>query len=293
MKDIIFHADHHFMIGDGHRRDGKPCQDHALSEIRGSYALATVSDGCSGGGQTDIGARLVSLATANAVAEERDDTPDGKTAERVRARRGVILRHAQDLLRLDTADMLATSIYTLIGTEGGYVSVHGDGIVAYRLRDGILVAHRFEWADNTPFYPAYRNGALDSFVGAHGADLEAKRLTEHGFVRNTEGRWSEFHTKEYSLREGIDGIVIPFDRMEIEDIETIAVMTDGLTQVGATDWKDVVASFLDFRNHTGMFVKRRMEREMIARQKRGEVPYDDLAMAVIHVGMTEMEIEND
>jgi hypothetical protein len=45
-----------------------PCQDYALSGVTRHLAYAVVADGCSSGGKTDIGARVLALATAIALA---------------------------------------------------------------------------------------------------------------------------------------------------------------------------------------------------------------------------------
>ncbi len=63
-------TDHTFQIGLQHLQTGKPCQDFALSgTIADDLVYAIVSDGCSSGGMTDIGARLMVLATKRAIIE--------------------------------------------------------------------------------------------------------------------------------------------------------------------------------------------------------------------------------
>lgn len=286
MNTMKFTADHHFMIGEAHLGDGKPCQDHAQSGTYDDRAFAVVSDGCSSGGQTDIGSRLVTLATTKAIRNERmeqDNGPNIHAPYRIRAHQEALLAGARDLLGLDDTDLLATSLYTFIGPGGGYVSIHGDGIVAFRLENDTIIVHRFEWTGNMPYYPAYRNGTLDSFIEAHGSDLEAYRLTEECFVKTPDGEWRRFRTEEHTLKSGVDGIIIPIERATLEETKLLAVISDGITQVDGAEWTDVIDGLLSCKNHKGSFMKRRAQREIEARRKRGETPYDDIGIAAIHI----------
>ena len=70
-----FHADCSFHIGAQHLRLGLPNQDYALAGNLDDRAYVVVSDGCSSGGRTDIGARLVSLAAARALREQYEVDP--------------------------------------------------------------------------------------------------------------------------------------------------------------------------------------------------------------------------
>ena len=66
---IKLHTDHYFHIGDTHLTAGKPCQDYAISSVDNNAAFAVVSDGCSTGGDTDIGSRIIALSTITALRE--------------------------------------------------------------------------------------------------------------------------------------------------------------------------------------------------------------------------------
>ena len=61
-----------FAIGASHVATGKACQDYTLSRASDTYAYAIVSDGCSSGGMTDVGARVLALATATAIRATND-----------------------------------------------------------------------------------------------------------------------------------------------------------------------------------------------------------------------------
>ena len=62
-----FYVDDYFHIGQMHLGSGKPCQDYSFSGIIDEGAFAIVSDGCSTGRHTDVGARIIVLSTVNAI----------------------------------------------------------------------------------------------------------------------------------------------------------------------------------------------------------------------------------
>ncbi|MEI7750088.1 MAG: protein phosphatase 2C domain-containing protein [Candidatus Moraniibacteriota bacterium] len=281
------HTDHHFQIGEWHLRSGMPCQDYALSETYGHIAFGIVSDGCSSAGSTDIGARLLTSATAAALREIREfgETIAPETAiGYVRARQKEILDAAGSLLRVGQDDLLATCIHAYVDEHRGIVLVQGDGVVAIRLNNGNTIAHRLEWDGNMPFYPAYRNGRLDRFVEAHGADIDADRLTEDCFVSDGSREWKPFFSaRRHSLKAGMGGIRIDIGPELLEETEFIALFTDGITQIDRIDWKDAISEFLAFRHVAGAFAKRRIMRGIEGMRKAGSVQQDDIACAVIRI----------
>ena len=281
------HTDHYFHIGATHQRAGKPCQDYAYSESDTRTAFAIVADGCSSGGNTDIGARLLALTTASALRDIRDfrETLSPEIAsEYVRDRQKNIIDQTGIMLDIGQDDLLATCLYAFVGNGHASILVQGDGVVAIRFRNGNIIAYRFEWDDNMPFYPAYRNGRLDRFVEAHGADISAKRLTEDGWLLDGTGRWSPFFSpRRHSLREGMEGIRLEIGAEWFDEIEFVTLFTDGIAQIDGSDWKEAIETFLRFRSATGAFAKRRMMRGLEEIGKTGSFPQDDIACAIIRM----------
>jgi len=279
------HADRYFHIGESHIRSGSPCQDYAIAESSETASFAIVADGCSAGRETDIGARLVTLAASNALREEIAFPgclgPEASSAF-VREWQESILRDAGRMLQLHEDDLLATSLHAYANGHHAYAFVQGDGLVAIRLRNGSTIVHRFEWDDNMPFYPAYRDGRLDRFIEAHGSDIDAKRLTEECMIRDFDGNWKPFFgTRRHSLGDGISGIRIDIGPELYEETECIALFTDGVMQITDVSWQDAVTEFLAFRHTKGEFLKRRVMRGLDGMRKRGAVPFDDIACAIL------------
>lgn len=294
---VTLYTDSYFHVGMKHLTSGMPCQDYAIAKSEKDFAYAIVSDGCSSGRHTDVGARMISLSTAKSLQEHWNihqcvDVEKGSIE--VETRQNIVLAGVQEALGLISQDMLATCVYAFITPHGGWVHVAGDGAVIVKYRDGRILLRNYEWQGNMPYYPAYKNGSLKSFIKAHGGNVTALRLFEEEW-HVTDGEQKAVGGNLHALSEGMQGITIAVTREEIEnDIEFIAVFSDGVTQIDGMDWKDAVVKFLAFKNTTGAFAKRRMIRGIKDAQKVGKGPIDDIAYAVIRVDQgAEEEIDHD
>lgn len=263
------HADSYFAIGAAHLTAGMPCQDYALSTSIKDGVCAVVSDGCSTGGRTDIGARIVALATASSL-----NVPANNFTQ--------LIRNAQGSLGLNLSDMLATRLYAVayLNLYAGLYVV-GDGVAVIRDRRGTVTMTKLEWEENTPFYPAYlASSSFDEFVLRHGGDLSAPRLRAHRVTLNQGKKlaWSG----DLSLGSGISGFADPVVSSS-SDIDFLAVFSDGITQVDNVPWDEAVTECLAFKNTSGEFLKRRMMAAIRRWKTVGRGPIDDISGAVIHV----------
>jgi hypothetical protein len=279
-----FFTDHYFQIGHTHYTAGKPCQDHALSETFYENAAAIVADGCSTGGNTDIGARIVTLATLEAIRDHADTRTSLDSASvGILARQQQLLRTTRPILGLAPKDMLSTCAYMLLTPQGGVAQVEGDGVVAVKYLSGSMHMRRYDWVDNTPFYPSYEGQDLEAFIRVHGNDLGAERLRCVDMFRESSGAWQEPHTSAYTLEQGLSGVEMRFSPKELEEIEYIAVFTDGVTQIKEMPWQEAVVELLSFKNPAGEFAKRRMIRGLKDFARQGREPLDDIAVAVTRI----------
>ena len=275
-------TDSFFHIGEQHVQSGLPCEDYALAHAHGDMAYAIVSDGCSSGGRTDVGARVLAHATARALLlewEQPFSQVNDVFLKAIEMRTECILGSGRELLALDTQDMLATSVLAMVSPRGGCARVFGDGVVGRMYKDGTAVLSLFSWHENMPYYPAYTQGALEAFVSAHGGDISSVRLTEERVtIRDTV---CTTETIPYSLGEGIRGVSILIPEHEISTLVALAVFSDGVTQIEGVHWVDTVQQFLAFRSTTGAFVKRRMIRQLKEYVRSSRRSFDDIAGAVI------------
>jgi len=291
---VLLSTDHHFSIGQEHVTSGKPCQDHALSVSDGSMACAVISDGCSTGGETDMGARVLTFASVAAIrayhARRMDVTyipspnEPGIVAE-VGARQHLVLSTVRRALGLARNDMLATCGYAFVTNEGGVVHLAGDGVIATKLRDGTIIMSKFDWG-KVPFYPQYREEAGGvGYVREHG-DLGTAALTEEQwtYIPGCEKQFLHGGDIAWTVEEGMKGITRLLTRESISDeLEAVSVFTDGVLRVDGVDWRDVVVGLMDFKTTKGLFVKRRLNGALKDFRKRGKGPMDDIAYAVVLV----------
>lgn len=256
-----------------------------MSGSNETLACAIVSDGCSTGRHTDVGSRILTLSTLQAI---RDHVKaSGGTLSTavvsITSRQQQIIGTTRLILGLERIDMLATCGYVYLTQHGGFAHVQGDGVVALKYRDGQILMSRYEWADNTPFYPSYGDGDLNKFVEAHGGNLDAVRLSSTTVIQKLDGSCTQVDSKGYTLSQGLEGVLFQILEKDLDQIEFVAVFSDGVTQVDHVDWKEAVSAFLSFKNTAGDFAKRRMIRGIKDMQQTGKGPVDDISYAVVKI----------
>lgn len=294
------HTDHYFHIGTAHHIAGKPCQDYALSGVYGSIACAVVSDGCSTGRHTDVGARILTLSTLQAICDHAKASNGAldTAVVSITSRQQQILSTVRIVLGLERNDMLATCGYVYLTPKGGFVHIQGDGVIALKWRNGFIKMFRYEWDNNTPFYPSYGDGDLQKFATAHGGDWNAVRLWQTEVLRDALGNYTEERKNGFTLREGLEGITLNITQQELEELDFVAVFTDGVTQIGklnssdSLDWRDAVQEFMAFKTPAGEFAKRRMIRGIKNLNESGKGPIDDISYAVVRIELVSEEGES-
>jgi hypothetical protein len=279
-----FYTDHYFHIGYGHLNSGKPCQDYSLSGVYNDMAYAIVSDGCSTGGNTDVGSRIISFSTKSILKDYwlLNKDIDFNISE-INLRQKIAISNSRINLDLKTNDLYATCNYIYLSKNRGFIHTQGDGVIAIKYLDGNIEMYRLDWQNNMPYYPAYAEMELENFIIAHGNDLNKKVLKK-------EGNYDK-EIEELTLKDGINGSVIPI--FNIENIEFIAVFSDGITQIENCDWKDEVCNFMAFKSLSGEFLKRRMINAIKTSKQKGNGPLDDISCAVIRIDHKDGEINDN
>lgn len=272
------YTDHAFHIGKPHLTGGTPCQDYALSGLCGDAAYAIVSDGCSSGRETDVGARLVAHAMKMELCEKGSTI---KTLAGIQAR----LPTASNMWGFEEQDLLATCVSAYITDGFVRIRMFGDGVFAFKFKNGAVDMHQYEWNKNAPFYPAYwTHKAFDAFVAFHSDEphpLLGRRALfrlDGTVVRNV---------KAHSISEGVYDLqarLTPWELRHHDGLEYVAVFTDGITQVDGLSWEDAVRQLLLFKTIEGSFAKRRLMRVVKDAEKNGRGCLDDIAYAVIRIG---------
>lgn len=272
-------VDHAFHIGEQHLRRGIPAQDYTLTGKRtDGIPFAVVSDGCSSGGATDIGARLVALATKRALSEAK--TVD---ARQINAERDLYLETYRRTLHLTSHDMLATSLWAIMDFESLTISVTGDGVFAL-IFDDHTPPYFYEvcWDKNTPYYPSYRlSGVDEGFKKLHDNPTPLSIVTAR-----TDGIATELtNQNEYHIEPGMQGLTFTFNRetnVFASQIIGAVLFSDGVTQVDNYTTAEVVAGLTSFKSVTGQFFTRRLNRFLQDTKKRGYGPQDDISGAALY-----------
>ena len=270
-------VDSYFQIGQVHLRTGVPCQDYADVNISEDRAQIVVSDGCSTAGKTDIGSRLA--VRSRLYNPSADASIEHMIALKV-------------MLSLDLRDLYSTCLYAYINKEGrGNINISGDGVVVFKCKNNKLIAFKYEWEDNRPYYTIYScsKQLTESFIQDHGGDKYAFKFKKETW-KYEDGTWGQDSYGWYTLDEGMTGVNIELSEelIEKEEIEYIALFTDGLVNFTDLSWKDACVDLLDFKSTAGVFLKRNMI--FILREIQKEhMMKDDIAGAIIHIMRCEDE----
>jgi Protein phosphatase 2C len=287
---MAYHMDSYFAIGKQHANEGKPCQDYAIACVEGDTAIAVVSDGCSTGGMTDVGARIVAHSVLKMVKDKPGfDFLCRKNHEfhwAIPSHRW-IYDSAQGL-SLKDEDLYATSLLIRACEESLKVHILGDGVVAHKFQDGSIWARRYEWDKGAPYYPIY---SPQEFVDqVSDGDWDALSCSAEDYRYSPSKKEWILHEKQaLTSREGIHGFSPWISKPKTSSFsqEFLAVFSDGVTQIKDVDWKDAVFQLLDFKNTTGQFVKRRMMKAL-----KTMTPLDDISCAVLRIS-ADADNDND
>jgi hypothetical protein len=277
------HADAYFRIGNAHQRNGLPAQDYALATTHEHTARIVVSDGCSGGKRTDVGARILahSIHESLVATTKSDSILSFAQASAVIERAESLSRASAHLLGLDSKDMRATGMVAQIGDTGGFALVLGDGVIGIARADGSIECLEVVWQENIPYYPAYRSyGLTRQFIEEHGGNDSAPRILVRRTTETSDGR-RDTTEEQRTLKEGVDGIYIAIPETELQSIRALGLFSDGVSQISGVDTVTAVRAMLTFPTKKGVFLVRTMKHVLASYERNGNIPQDDVSGAVI------------
>lgn len=286
---MTLRTDHSFHIGEQHLKNGKPAQDYALSgKLSENLAYAIVSDGCSSGGMTDIGARLMTLATKEALTgytEIADILTLEDPIATVNGRRDELFESYRNALGLDYRDLLATSVWMVSSKDMALAHITGDGVVAFQHEYDLRIEHT-KWAQNRPYYPVYKLASMnEDYEAMFAADPEPFTVVCES-TSPGQGGVPDGYLSNLSVKVGMDGF-ITFGGGTSEvwpgKLLSAAIFSDGVEQVDGLSMTETVKQLMAFKSTRGQFAVRRMNRFLAEAKKVGRGPIDDIAMAVIHL----------
>jgi hypothetical protein len=278
------HADCAYVIGQSH----EVCQDYARAGLfpAPDVAYAVVSDGCSMGKDSDVGARILTLLARQRLLVER--FVDWSKTEGMMAlarERAWTLGLAEDKGVLDatlliaTADTHGSRRFVIFG-DGVYVSVYRDG--SYRLRS-------IEFSGGYPLYLSY--------------SLNRNRF--ESYCQQKQEKWIDVyyhdprrpeHLRHDRTAGSLKAQHLILDEDPGKDVVLLLIASDGLNSfrrmgpngLEAVPLPEVMELLLQFKTFSGRFVQRRLNRFLKDVTKLGWAWHDDVSVAGIYLGDTEL-----
>jgi hypothetical protein len=133
-------ADCFFRMGATHH----VCQDYAAAGIANGLTYAALSDGCSSSPDTDFGARFMVQAFKTSVGWDPSPTVIASRAARY-----------AEALDMPASCLDATLLFGMMGEQHAELWRAGDGVVAWRRRNGTWFFHQVAFGNNAPRYMSY------------------------------------------------------------------------------------------------------------------------------------------
>jgi len=273
-------------------RQHAACQDyarvgaftHGASDTLERYEGAppwylAVADGCSASPDSDMGARFLVLGLENALLQE---------VQGCGLRALDFARRMAETAHLDTMSLDATLLYAVPHLGAVSVSIHGDGVIAARRRDGTVEHTVVKCPLNAPDYLSYY---LD-------LDRKARYIERVESHNDGEGRglrtYTSYEGSKVTSEMKIRSFFPVTAAFPYEEYDLVALMSDGVqsfmqeTPTGAqrVPVHEVVEQIMAVKNTTGEFIVRRVRNGFLNRfcPKHGWHHYDDLAVAAIALG---------
>jgi len=282
-------ADCAFYIGTTH----DVCQDYALS----SDNSAVIADGCSGSVLSDFGSRVLSVTAMNKMSEI-ETLHDLDEHELI-----LLSRPSIKMLNLPPECLDATLLCTAKIREAAEAVCYGDGVIAVKMNNGDTLVVSIEYIDSYPFYVNYlfdSTGRYKNWEKKHNkCQVVFSVIKANGEVEIINEKCNANTRLKYN---GIEiGLIRVLDHKTFVDIidlevESIIVMSDGVqsfyrTIISGTSihnekitYHNVLKELLSFKNYTGKFVQRRMNKFIKTCSKNNWNHADDISIAAIYLG---------
>jgi hypothetical protein len=255
------HSDYFFTMGRTHL----VCEDYSLRRLT-PVPLLVICDGCSASEHSDLGARLLALATQHFFQQHVTTTPP----DYHHLGHAVIQQAAEVASQLSTGTEVldATLMVCFLIGEHIYVYVYGDGVILTRNIAGQIHWQEIEFCHNAPYYLSYW--------------LSEERRAEY----------AHYSSKPLSLIHSTTGQteILSYDsplvfKFSLDDYPTVAIASDGIKQFYRVTpgemlkIQEVAENVLNFKILEGEFIKRRLLRALQNYAKEGIVPADDFSLA--------------
>lgn len=260
-------ADSFFRMGSTHH----VCQDYAAAGEANGLAYAALSDGCSSSPDTDFGARFMVQSFRKDVGWDPNAYTLACRAARMAENTGLSIRC------LD-----ATLLMVMMGDLHAEIWRSGDGVVAWRRRDGTCYFNQIAFGQNAPRYLSYQ---LSAEHERQHRELSPMVTVRVGVRPVGAAKW-DVSSQAYPI-----GALSPLEcwYLDRHEHDLALVFSDGVESfLDATSapvsLEAVLDELLAFKGLQGQFVARRCGRFLKACADRGWTHSDDLSVAGIYLG---------
>ena len=263
------------VIGSTHKGN----QDYSYIEEFEQGTIMVVSDGCSAGNHTSVGARLMCLIAAKfAQITIRGMDPIGHLDSYMQKACETLLNMPQ--LALDKRDLLATTMlwHASSETEAAVLQVIGDGYILVEDKIGEANLFEIKAEGNAPEYPVYKTAHYRQALTANFDDFPTFNTTISKFHRGKNGIWDQV----------VAGPRATFNYL-IPDLKSIHLISDGMEQFmeKTTGYRlcvtEIADEILAMKSRHGAFMQRRMNRMLLNFKEHDIEPQDDFTITSLNV----------
>ena len=274
---MILNSDCYDSIGSNHKHN----DDYALNgTVDKQYVeWAAISDGCSNSKFTNVGSKILLLASIEPVYYALDEIN--------LFQKDVlhIAKSTKDYLSLPNEALDATLLHIAINNDNStknykkyVINAYGDGSIIKIKNDGNIEFTYIEYPSGAPLYMNYYSNPerFKSFKDKYGVQ---RKIYKYTFTDNivTDFKVDIDDNGERYSETGI-----------CDDYKVIMVTSDGISSFIGTDKKPIeitilVRALCDFKGFKGEFLQRRMNGFNLFCEKQGWKHTDDFSIAGIHI----------
>jgi len=293
-------VDSAFQIGKTH----DICQDFALaSYVNASMPFTIIADGCSSSPSTDVGSRILSLASTHQLERIVQETGELHTFS---PNVGIVqAQHVCNALNISSRAVDSTLLISTFNRGKTQIRILGDGAIAIGTKNGDIITIDFNYVKGFPFYMSYLPECSKDFLNWEKQYSECKItlsiLNNNGFEEydSLTGDYNYFCSSSEYPEINILGST--WDKKvnikdHFEKVEWVALMSDGVhsfynaqnldTSIVNVeiDYRDVIKEVLNFKNFNGKFMQRRLNRFLKFCEKNNWHHADDISFGTIYFG---------
>ena len=257
----MLHYDYYYTIGATHQ----VCQDYA---VKGDTPVPflVLSDGCSSSANSEIGARILTLATKHLIENATNWPWNYSTFGQKLINKAW---NISEKLQLPTSVLDATVMLAFLYQNSILVYVYGDGCVLFKDYAGHIGTIEIAFTHNAPYYLTYWN--------------DKERHDEY----------AECEPNPLVLIDPLNGLSSPKPYQtplafcfSLKKFKTIAIASDGASQCINIPQKtklslaEVATRFLDIQNVSPEFAENHIKNILNQYAQQGIFPADDLSIGI-------------